>query len=392
MTTKASKNLTPVIAGILFGVSAIWELYSFVNLYKTGSGFSFENLFWALAFTATAIVLIAKVRANYAIAPFAIVALLELISFIKNLVQYFESFSVYSINIFSILSKFVCAIAWIVLCGIAVANFASKSQKLKGKINRLWLVPAALFAVSNLYILYNRIYGIIYSFYWKITLILLFGILVSILTIIAFALSALWIVYPDGLPKKEQKKTEINTETNNTTTATTATTTTTTVVVAYCDLVKHVLLLLFTCGIWNYIWIYRMTGYTNSAKGEEYRDPTKKLLLCMFVPFYNIYWTYKTAQRVDKMAAEKGIPSDMTTLCLILSIFVAIIPPILLQSVMNKIVTANNTQPVTEQKVAVPEKAETDTTEELKKFKELLDSGVITQEEFDAKKKQLLGV
>ena len=31
-------------------------------------------------------------------------------------------------------------------------------------------------------------------------------------------------------------------------------------------------------------------------------------------------------------------------------------------------------------------------TDELKKFKELLDMGVITQEEFDAKKKQLLGL
>ena len=30
--------------------------------------------------------------------------------------------------------------------------------------------------------------------------------------------------------------------------------------------------------------------------------------------------------------------------------------------------------------------------DELKKYKELLDSGVITQEEFDAKKKQLLGL
>ncbi len=34
----------------------------------------------------------------------------------------------------------------------------------------------------------------------------------------------------------------------------------------------------------------------------------------------------------------------------------------------------------------------TDITDQLKKFKELLDSGVITQEEFDAKKKQLLGL
>ena len=29
-----------------------------------------------------------------------------------------------------------------------------------------------------------------------------------------------------------------------------------------------------------------MTGYTNAAENEEYRDPTKKLLLCLFVPFY----------------------------------------------------------------------------------------------------------
>ncbi len=31
-------------------------------------------------------------------------------------------------------------------------------------------------------------------------------------------------------------------------------------------------------------------------------------------------------------------------------------------------------------------------TDELKKFKELLDMGIITQEEFDAKKKELLGL
>ena len=34
----------------------------------------------------------------------------------------------------------------------------------------------------------------------------------------------------------------------------------------------------------------------------------------------------------------------------------------------------------------------TSNADELKKFKELLDSGIITQEEFDAKKKQLLGL
>ena len=34
----------------------------------------------------------------------------------------------------------------------------------------------------------------------------------------------------------------------------------------------------------------------------------------------------------------------------------------------------------------------TSTTDEIKKYKDLLDSGIITQEEFDAKKKQLLGL
>ena len=33
-----------------------------------------------------------------------------------------------------------------------------------------------------------------------------------------------------------------------------------------------------------------------------------------------------------------------------------------------------------------------DSADEIKKFKELLDMGAITQEEFDAKKKQLLGL
>ena len=40
----------------------------------------------------------------------------------------------------------------------------------------------------------------------------------------------------------------------------------------------------------------------------------------------------------------------------------------------------------------VPQVATSSAADEIKKFKELLDSGIITQEEFDAKKKQLLGL
>lgn len=161
----------------------------------------------------------------------------------------------------------------------------------------------------------------------------------------------------------------------------------------YFDLVLHIVLLLFTCGIWQLIWVYRTTDYLNCVEGEQYRNPVTKLLLFLFIPFYSIYWTYISAQRIDKLAASRGVMSNLATLCLVLEIFIPIVPPILMQEKLNTILKGNDmgqqqtasSQPKTSQPVA-------DVPEELKKYKELLDSGVITQEEFDEKKKQLLGL
>lgn len=198
-------------------------------------------------------------------------------------------------------------------------------------------------------------------------------------------LAAMWVAYPEGLP---QQTVSASAETGSSP-ATAASE-------IYCGLVKHILLLLFTCGIWLYIWIYRVTGYTNNVEGEENRDPTNKLLLCLFVPFYVIYWMYKTAQRLDKMAAAKNIPSDLSTLCLILAIFVPIIPPILMQDKLNDIVTGR-VAPAAPAAAPAPAPAAAPTSvseaaDDLLKLKELLDAGILTQEEFDAKKKQLLGL
>ena len=146
-----------------------------------------------------------------------------------------------------------------------------------------------------------------------------------------------------------------------------------------------------------------MTRYLNCVEDEEYRNPTNKLLLCMFVPFYSIYWTYKSAMRIDKLAKMKGMPSDLSTLCLILAIFVPIIPPILMQDKVNEIVSSSApVQPTANVQAAQyvqptpvqsqPVQSVVDETELLKKYKDLLDTGVITQEEFDAKKKQILGL
>ncbi len=151
----------------------------------------------------------------------------------------------------------------------------------------------------------------------------------------------------------------------------------------YVSLGKHICLLIFTFGIWQMIWIYKQTKFTNNASGEEERNPTTKLLLYLFIPFYSIYWTYKTAQRIDNIGRERGVHSDLGTVCLILAIFVPIVPPILMQDKVNQIITG---------KVTVPKQNENDTIESIEKYKGLLDAGIITQEEFDAKKKQLLGL
>lgn len=182
----------------------------------------------------------------------------------------------------------------------------------------------------------------------------------------------------------------------------------------YYSLVKHILLLIFTFGIWYYIWIYRVTGYCNRVRGVQQRSQTSQLLLCMFVPFYYIYWVYKTAQCIDRLAYDEGLSSDLSMLCLILSIFVNIVPPILMQDKINEIANVRAgivqpgydtyeppySQPQYTQSKAEPQTPPTaeqshhaaDIYEDLKKWKELLDMGAITQEEYDAKKKDLLGL
>ena len=109
----------------------------------------------------------------------------------------------------------------------------------------------------------------------------------------------------------------------------------------YISLFKHILLLLFTLGIWHLVWIYRTTKYLNCIEDEENRNPSTKLLLCMFVPFYVIYWTYKSALRVDKLSKSVNITSDLAVPCLLLEIFMPIIPPVLIQDKINKIITSN---------------------------------------------------
>ena len=103
----------------------------------------------------------------------------------------------------------------------------------------------------------------------------------------------------------------------------------------YISIALHIVLLLFTFGIWHLIWVYKTTDALNNLTKEPYRSPGSQLLLYMFIPFYSIYWTYKSAQRIDVANKARGENSDFATVAIILSIFIPLVAIILMQDKIN---------------------------------------------------------
>lgn len=344
-------------AGAIFALGGVmqivqWSAFRF-RLGMWPAGYNVQMLIWVASYAVLAFALLTKRRDIFLPVGFALAGIACL-------------FSLNFRNVLLLLGNWGMAF-------LAVVFVTDYLPQLREQMKKFWFIPPAVLALATLLSI-----GI-----WFLAFLRLF------VTCDGAFLAAMWIAYPEGLP---QQTVSASAETGGTTT--------TPAPEVYCGLVKHILLLLFTCGIWLYIWIYRVTGYTNNVQGEENRNPTNKLLLCLFVPFYVIYWMYKTAQRLDKMAAAKNIPSDLSTLCLILAIFVPIIPPILMQDKLNAIVAptaapaayAAPAAPVAPTPAPAAPASVSEAADDLMKLKELLDAGILTQEEFDAKKKQLLGL
>ena len=85
------------------------------------------------------------------------------------------------------------------------------------------------------------------------------------------------------------------------------------------------LLSLFTFGVYNCIWTYKITENLNAGNNEK-QSGAKKLLLCIFVPFYRLYWYYNQSRRLENlMKAKDERSSDFAVVTLILAVFVPIV-------------------------------------------------------------------
>lgn len=106
----------------------------------------------------------------------------------------------------------------------------------------------------------------------------------------------------------------------------------------YNSIGKHIFWTLITAGIWHLIWVFHVTKNLNRVAGVETRKPWAELLLYIFLPFYSVYWYYKTAEYVDAFAAEKGKKSNLAILSLVFGLVFPVVPYVVLQDKINLIV------------------------------------------------------
>lgn len=109
------------------------------------------------------------------------------------------------------------------------------------------------------------------------------------------------------------------------------------------DMIHHILLTLFTGGFWHLLWIYKTTAALNCVPGEEDRKPLKEFLLSL-IPYYWVYWAYKSAQRIDTLAHARGLESNVTVLDLLMSLLLGSVGPILMQEQINRIIDGTSDQ------------------------------------------------
>lgn len=260
-------------------------------------------------------------------------------------------------NLLCMLPDILVLFAFITACLIAVIIGMGVMKEFKALAEKIWFVPSAIYVASILasilvQVLYvkNDTYVIDISFYnWYGFTDVLYDLLVSvgIAAVILFLIKGKaselnWTASPAAGTYAGATYTAGANATGNYDAGVQYSVQNGNNPAGFYSLVTHGLLLIFTFGIWEFIWIYRTTQLLNCVQDEPPRNPTTKLLLCIFVPFYIIYWVYKHAKYIDSLAASKGVPSDLATLCLIMMFLVPIVPPVLMQDKINNIAMKRN--------------------------------------------------
>lgn len=366
-----------VIAGVILLINALSLLLRIGSSFRAGFWGGLLVLLYLVFYSVAGVELLRKKTDGLFVAALGGVSVLEFLSFVtgffgKRYYVYQWSWRDnvdYRFEFLTVLPYLAAAAAAAGLFALALIHGTELAPQHREKTRKQWYVPAVCaYAGGVLWILYLAMQGL-GMIEWTPMVNVLSAFLSEAFLGTGFLFAGMWITYPDGLPRQEARTEDLCDQDDLP-------------AAAYCGLFEHMMLLLLTFGIWPLIWIYRTTRNLNSVEGESVRSPVKKLLLCMFVPFYLPYWMYQSAIRADKLAKRRGMEDDISVWCLITAFLMPLIPYILIQNRMNEIL---------KREPAAAAGAVSDASQ-LRTFKKLLDDGVITEEDYEAKKRQILGI
>ncbi len=99
------------------------------------------------------------------------------------------------------------------------------------------------------------------------------------------------------------------------------------------------LLMLVTCGIYYYIWMYKTSEEQKANLNDESINPGMDVILSIVTcGIYGIIWLYKQGERIKRLYDKKGLQAtDEGTIFLILGIFFAPAAVYLIQDKLNKL-------------------------------------------------------
>ncbi len=359
-TKQTKKTVFGIVCAVAFGLLAIRSLvYVFRDFMYLDSmtyfPYDFFSLlgFAALAFAAIALV-VDKIDSRLSFVGFCgacctVLAQLIYLVVLGKLGAYvlidFYGYSQYS-NLFFALPNVLKLIAYILLAvELAIGTFGAFA-KAKLALRHLWFVPPAFLLLAAvlqqlLYMAYGlRWYGG-YSMFTLSHFTIFAVLLVAMVAIGILTLNPKLLedsVAP-GYDYNSEKSTEYAYSAGEGTSSAGSTQYYAPKKPSgYIDMLPHILLLLFTFGIWRLVWVYKTTGFLNCAPNEPQRTPVCQLLLFMFVPFYSFYWIYASCKRIDALGYYKNIPGEITVMCVICEIFVNVITPMFMQDKINNIV------------------------------------------------------
>ena len=314
----------PILAVVLFAIWLVMDYIIWNMMFR--NTYTLVNILESLLVVYLCVAMIKKDRNNLLISAIGGLVVLNLF----YLFQFLSLISFYEKVFETFINTVIPLVIWASLLVMALAFGEQKyiciNEKIKDFCKKYWYLPVILLALDRLNAAIKYFEG---PYYISRPICITIQ---GIIYVAALFFLVQWII--DGYQTEKEEQQNAPADNQDVETVNNA---------AYCGLVVHCLLCVFTFGIWSLIWTYKTTDYLNKANGIPKCTPLYQLLLCMFVPFYQLFWFYKQGEKLGVLLKEKNLHrADIATICLVLGILTPLTGYILMQDKINSICAAEN--------------------------------------------------